>query len=317
MVTGCAYSETCPGEWLLFREFTGDPGDCCASGSCCLSCSFSRASSSASGLAPTGQAATVGSSDPQTGRIVNEDPANFTPHILNGTVVLDRPGRQPGHRGRHLHPGADADSSTTHARNRVFAFNATTGADQHDLQPGAQRHRLQGAADRRPNKSTSAATSAPPQAASSRNLFKVNVTNGADRHRLHRPRPSTARSATSRSSATTCSSPASSPTSAAGPRSALGTAERHHRRADPYFTAHAGRLHRDHDRLPGRRHRRARRSPATPRTPSCRRRQLHQRQRPDPLPDREVQPRRLEHTPCRRGAPTSSRRRAQSTSTPT
>ena len=31
-------------------------------------------------------AASVGNSAPQTGQIVNEDPANFTPHILNGTV---------------------------------------------------------------------------------------------------------------------------------------------------------------------------------------------------------------------------------------
>ena len=37
-------------------------------------------------LAPSAGAADVGLSDPQTGRTATEDPANWTPHILNGTV---------------------------------------------------------------------------------------------------------------------------------------------------------------------------------------------------------------------------------------
>ena len=63
----CAYSETCPGEWLLFRAYTG-----------ILVIGVRRfvlsvllvVSSVIAGVsvAPTAQAADVGLSDPQTGR---------------------------------------------------------------------------------------------------------------------------------------------------------------------------------------------------------------------------------------------------------
>ena len=50
-------------------------------------------------------AATVGNSHPQTGQIVSDDPANFTPHILERHGLLDRPGRQHGGRRGLVHPG--------------------------------------------------------------------------------------------------------------------------------------------------------------------------------------------------------------------
>ena len=139
-----------------------------------------------------------------------------------------------------------ATSPTTLTRNRVFAFNADHGCDQHDFNPEPEQHRLQGAAGTgRPRRSTSAAGSTRRTASRCRSrLFKANVATGAAVTGFKPGRTSTGTSATSRSSAAACGSPASSPTSAAaqrrsGPINATTGALRHllHRRRSPACTA--------------------------------------------------------------------------------
>ena len=130
----CAYSETCPGEWLLFLAYTG----ILVIGVRRFVLSVLLVVSSVIagvGLAPSAQAADVGLSDPQTGRIANEDPANWTPHILNGTVYsIVQVGDQIVVGGTFTQVRT-ATSSTVITRNRVFAFNATTGAINNSFNP--------------------------------------------------------------------------------------------------------------------------------------------------------------------------------------
>ena len=178
--------------------------------------------------------------------------------------------------------------------------------DQHQLQPRAQRHRLQGAADqRRPTRSTSAATS--PSAAGAapcRDLFKMNVTTGAldtgfaapDHQRQH-PRPRGRRQ------------PPVRRRQVHPPRrraqKALGTLNATTGVYDPYFTNQLAGLHRTRARR--RRHRRAAdlEQPAEHR--AHRRRQLHQRQRRRPAPRSPSSTSAPRARRCRPGAPTCSR----------
>ncbi len=129
-------------------------------------------------LAPSGQAATVGLSDPQTGRIVSDDPANFTPHILNGTVYSIV---QVGNMvvvGGSFTQVRSATSQTILTRNRVFAFNATTGAISTDFNPGPNGtvYKVQQATDGTSVYVGGNFTSAGGRSA--RNLFKMNVATG-------------------------------------------------------------------------------------------------------------------------------------------
>jgi hypothetical protein len=80
-------------------------------------------------------AATVGDSHPQTGQIVSEDPANFTPHILDGTVYSVV---QIGNMvvvGGSFTQVRQTTTSPIITRNRVMAFNATTGAISSSFNP--------------------------------------------------------------------------------------------------------------------------------------------------------------------------------------
>ena len=99
-------------------------------------------------VAPT-MAATVGNSHPQTGQIVNDDPANFTPHILNGTVYSIV---QVGNMvvvGGDFTQVRQTTTSPIITRNRVFAFNATTGVISTDFNPSPNNtvYKVQAAAD--------------------------------------------------------------------------------------------------------------------------------------------------------------------------
>ena len=160
------------------------------------------------GLTPSAQAATVGLSAPQTGRIVNEDPANFTPHILNGTVYSIVQVGDYIVVGGSFTQVRSATSTTTITRNRVFAFNATTGVINPDFNPAPNGtvYKVQQSTD--PgyvyvggNFSTRRRRQ-PPQPVQDPGRRRPG------RHRLPARRAPTARSATSRSSATTCSWPA-------------------------------------------------------------------------------------------------------------
>ena len=129
-------------------------------------------------IAPSGQAATVGLSDPQSGRIVSEDPANFTPHILNGTVYSIV---QVGNMvvvGGSFTQVRSATSSTIITRNRVFAFNATTGAISSDFNPGPNGtvYKVQEGTDGTSVFVGGSFTSA--AGGTRRNLFKMNVNTG-------------------------------------------------------------------------------------------------------------------------------------------
>ncbi|WP_145724847.1 PKD domain-containing protein, partial [Nocardioides sp. J9] len=71
--------------------------------------------------------AAVATAAPQTGRIVSESPASFTPHVMDGAVYSMA---QVGNMivvGGNFTRVRNAGSSTDIARRNVFAFNATTG----------------------------------------------------------------------------------------------------------------------------------------------------------------------------------------------
>lgn len=103
------------------------------------------------GVSPPAPAATVGLSDPQTGKIVSDDPANFTPHILNGTVYSVVQVGDMIVVGGTFTQVRSATSSTILTRNRVFAFNATTGAISNTFNPNPNStvYKVQAAADGR------------------------------------------------------------------------------------------------------------------------------------------------------------------------
>ena len=100
------------------------------------------------GSAPT-TAATVGNSHPQSGRIVSDDPAGFTPHILNGTVYSIVQVGDMVVVGGSFTEVQQTTTSPILTRNRVFAFNATTGAisDSFNPNPNNTVYKVQAAAD--------------------------------------------------------------------------------------------------------------------------------------------------------------------------
>ena len=132
------------------------------------------------GLAPASDAATLGLSDPQPGRIVGTDPANFTPHALNGTVY------SMVQVGDYIVVGGtftsvrSASNTTAITRNRVFAFNAETGVINKAFNPAPNGtvYKVQQAPGTNMvyvggNFTNSAAGS------SRKNLFRINVETGA------------------------------------------------------------------------------------------------------------------------------------------
>ena len=94
-------------------------------------------------------AATVGNSHPQTGQIVSDDPANFTPHILDGTVYSIVQVGDMVVVGGSFTQVRQTTSSPILTRNRVMAFNATTGAISSDFNPNPNNvvYKVQAAAD--------------------------------------------------------------------------------------------------------------------------------------------------------------------------
>lgn len=72
-------------------------------------------------------AADTGNAAPQAGRIVSDDPASFTPHVMNGEVFTMA---QVGNLivvGGRFSTVRNAGSATDIPRRNLFAFNATTG----------------------------------------------------------------------------------------------------------------------------------------------------------------------------------------------
>ena len=100
-------------------------------------------------FSPPAPAATVGNSDPQSGKIVSDDPANFTPHILNGTVYSVVQVGDMIVVGGNFTQVRSATSSAVMTRNRVFAFNATTGVISTSFNPNPNNtvYKVQAAAD--------------------------------------------------------------------------------------------------------------------------------------------------------------------------
>ena len=88
------------------------------------------------GAVPSAQAATVGLSDPQTGKIVSDDPANFTPHLLDGTAYsIVQVGSQIIVGGSFTSVRDQSGDTTPFTRNHVVAFDATTGKINRDFNP--------------------------------------------------------------------------------------------------------------------------------------------------------------------------------------
>ena len=131
-------------------------------------------------MAPPTMSATVGNSHPQTGQIVSDDPANFTPHILNGTVYSIV---QVGNMvvvGGNFTQVRQTTSSPIITRNRVMAFNATTGAISTSFNPNPNNtvYKVQAAADGTSVYVGGRFSSAYGVSMPSR-LFKANVATGA------------------------------------------------------------------------------------------------------------------------------------------
>ena len=99
--------------------------------------------------APPTLGATVGTSDPQTGRIVSDDPANFTPHILDGTVYSVVQVGSMVVVGGNFTQVRQTASSPIITRNRVMAFNATTGLISTSFNPNPNNtvYKVQAATD--------------------------------------------------------------------------------------------------------------------------------------------------------------------------
>jgi hypothetical protein len=131
-------------------------------------------------LSPPAPAATVGNSDPQSGKIVTDNPANFTPHILNGTVRSIVQVGQMVVVGGTFTQVRSATSSTVLTRNRVFAFNAATGVISDDFVPNPNGvvYKVQAAAEANTVYVAGGFTSAAGRSMPGR-IFKANVATGA------------------------------------------------------------------------------------------------------------------------------------------
>jgi hypothetical protein len=100
-------------------------------------------------FSPPALSASTGTSDPQTGRIVSDDPAGFTPNVLDGIVNSITQVGDTIVVGGTFTQVRNAGSSTTLTRNRIFAFNATSGAVSTKFVPNANGtvHTIQAAPD--------------------------------------------------------------------------------------------------------------------------------------------------------------------------
>ena len=262
-------------------------------------------------------AATVGNTHPQTGQIVSDDPANFTPHILDGTVYSIVQVGDMVVVGGVLHPGPQRHQQHGPDPQPGLRVQRDDGGDQQRLQPRPRT--TPSTRCRRPrtaSRSTSAAGSARRTASRCRAGCSRRTWHPATRdtdfrpgdHQRGHPRPRGHR------------------------QPALGGREVHpHRRRGPEGTRHHQR-----DHWTGRRtvtspaSSRARTAPSTT-TPADRTNvlqissnptntrlvgggQLHQRQRGDPIPDRAVRHRRFDRTRWRPGTPACSHPSARPTS---
>jgi hypothetical protein len=124
-------------------------------------------------------AASTGNTARQTGRIVSQEPSKLTPNILDGTVTSIT---QVGNKiivGGTFTRVQNAGSTTTLTRNRVFAFDATTGKVSTGFAPNPNGivYKVQAASDGTSvylgGKFTSAA------GATVSNLVRVNASTGA------------------------------------------------------------------------------------------------------------------------------------------
>ncbi len=130
------------------------------------------------GHAPPGLAATVGLTDPQTGRIVSDDPAGFTPNILNGsTYSIVQVGNMVIVGGSFTQV-RNANSSTTLTRNHVFAFDANTGQVSTTFNPGTNGTVYKVQQTGEANTVYLGGNFSSAAGGSNRNLLKVNVSNG-------------------------------------------------------------------------------------------------------------------------------------------
>lgn len=94
------------------------------------------------------RAADTGNAAPQTGRIVDDDPVGFTPHVMDGAVyAMARVGNVVLVGGTFTRV-RNAGSSTDIARRNLFAFNAATGqVTSFAPNPNDRVYTLQPAAD--------------------------------------------------------------------------------------------------------------------------------------------------------------------------
>ncbi|WP_344111527.1 PKD domain-containing protein [Nocardioides humi] len=131
---------------------------------------------------PPAPAADTGNAAPQTGRIVDDDPAGFTPHVMDGAVYsMARVGNTVVVGGSFTRV-RNAGSSTDIARRNLFAFNATTGQVSTAFAPNPNGlvYTLEPAADGSSvyiGGAFDSATSGGSTVAVSR-LYKANVTTG-------------------------------------------------------------------------------------------------------------------------------------------
>jgi PKD repeat protein len=97
----------------------------------------------------TSRAADTGNAAPQTGRIVSEDPASFTPHVMDGAVISMTRVANMIIVGGTFTRVRNNGSSTDILRRNVFAFDATTGIVSTTFAPNPNDtvYKVQAAAD--------------------------------------------------------------------------------------------------------------------------------------------------------------------------
>lgn len=81
----------------------------------------------AGAASPPAHAADTGNAAPQTGRIVDDDPVGFTPHVMDGAVYAMARVGDTVLVGGSFTRVRNAGSATDIARTNLFAFNAFTG----------------------------------------------------------------------------------------------------------------------------------------------------------------------------------------------
>ncbi len=101
-------------------------------------------------IAPQGaHAADTGNAAPQTGRVVDDDPVSFTPHVMDGDVLSMTQVGSLIVVGGSFTRVRNAGSSTDIARRNLFAFNATPGqvVTSFAPNPNGTVHKVQAASD--------------------------------------------------------------------------------------------------------------------------------------------------------------------------